>query len=80
MLNNDDTMKKIILKIKGMHCTSCAMLIDLDLEETEGVIESKTSYAKHQTEVKFNEDRITEEEIIKTIKNSGYKSDVQKEK
>jgi len=30
-------MQKIKLKINGMHCVSCAMNIDGDLEDTEGV-------------------------------------------
>lgn len=42
-------MTKIKLKIDGMHCTSCAMTIDMDLENLEGVKQSQTSYAKMET-------------------------------
>ena len=42
-------MKKLVLKIKGMHCTSCAMNIDGELEDTKGVKEANTSYAKQKT-------------------------------
>ncbi len=38
--------KKVIFKIQGMHCTSCAMNIDGELEDTEGIKEAKTNYAK----------------------------------
>ena len=38
--------KELILTIEGMHCTSCAMNIDGALEDTEGVFNSETSYAK----------------------------------
>lgn len=63
---------KIKLKITGMHCISCAMNIDGELEDTEGVKESSTNYAKAQTEVKFDPNEINLEEIIKTIKKVGY--------
>ena len=39
-------MKKIKLQIQGMHCSSCAMNIDFDLEDLDGVKSAKTSYAK----------------------------------
>ncbi len=65
-------VKKIQFKINGMHCTSCAMNIDGDLEDTPGVKESNTNYAKALTQVTFDSDKISEEEIIKIIKNTGY--------
>jgi len=64
--------KKIQLKITGMHCTSCAMNIDGELEDTEGVKESNTNYAKAHTEVTFDTDKLTQEEIVSIIKKVGY--------
>ncbi len=64
--------KKIVLKINGMHCTSCAMNIDGELEETKGVKEVNTHYAKQQTEVEFDTDKVTEKEILEIIKSLGY--------
>ena len=59
-------------KIDGMHCTSCAMTIDMDLEDLDGVEESTTNYAKQLTEVKFDTEKISAEKIIETIKKTGY--------
>lgn len=66
--------QKIALSIRGMHCTSCAMNIDGELEDTEGVKSAATNYARQQTEVEFEEDKITQEEIIEIIKKLGYKA------
>lgn len=63
---------KLKFKITGMHCTSCAMNIDGDLEDSEGIIESKTNYAKQETEVKFDETKISPGKIIKIVKQTGY--------
>lgn len=65
-------MKKIKLDIEGMHCTSCAMNIDFDLEDLEGVKSSKTNYAKQITEVEFEEEKMSEEQIVEQIKKTGY--------
>ena len=63
---------KTRLKIDGMHCTSCSMSIDMDLEDLEGVLKAKTSYAKQETEIEFDPDKVSLEKIIETIKKTGY--------
>lgn len=61
-----------ILKIAGMHCSSCAMNIDFDLEDLDGVKSAKTHYAKSLTEVKFDDEKITVKNVIDQIKKTGY--------
>lgn len=65
-------MVKKKLKIEDMHCTSCALTIDMDLEDLKGVKSAKTSYAKAETEVEFDEEKIDDQLILETIKKSGY--------
>jgi len=65
-------MKKIKLDIEGMHCSSCAMNIDFDLEDLDGVKSAKTSYAKQFTEVEFDDNKVSESEIAAQIKKTGY--------
>lgn len=60
------------LKIEGMHCSACAMNIDLDLEDLDGVKEARTSYAKQETKIEFDEDKIGPNKIIETIQKTGY--------
>ncbi len=68
--------KKVLLKITGMHCTSCAMNIDGDLEDyVKGVKSAKTSYAKLETEVAFEEE-VKVEQIIAQIKETGYQAEL----
>lgn len=76
---NDKNQKKIVKKvfsIKGMHCTSCAFNIDGELEDTAGVIESKTNYAKSITEVRYDDEKISDMKIIEIIKTVGYSAKV----
>jgi Cu+-exporting ATPase len=71
--------KKVILKITGMHCTSCAMNIDGDLEDmVKGIKSSNTNYAKAETEVEFDEKEAKIEQIIGQIKKTGYQAEIQK--
>lgn len=65
-------MQKIKFQIDGMYCTACAINIDFDLEDLDGVKISKTSYAKQETEIEFDEAKVKEEILIETIKKTGY--------
>lgn len=72
-------MSKVVkkkLKIEGMHCTSCAMNVDFDLEDLEGIKSAKTSYAKGECEIEFDEEKLTEEIIVKTIQKTGYRAQI----
>ncbi|AKM81739.1 MAG: hypothetical protein UT13_C0001G0780 [Candidatus Pacebacteria bacterium GW2011_GWF2_38_9] len=61
-----------IFNIKGMHCPSCAMNIDFALEEIDGVLSSKTSYAKAQVEIEYDDKKVSKEQLVKAIANEGY--------
>lgn len=77
--SNRSNMKKIKLKIDGMHCSSCAMSIDMDLEDLDGVMEAKTNYAKQISEIEFDDSKIPAEKIVEQIKKTGYKAEFDSE-
>jgi len=61
------------LKIEGMHCSSCAMTIDFDLEDLDGVCSVNTSYAKQECVIEYDTEVVTLQDIAKIIEKSGYK-------
>ena len=63
-----------------MHCTSCAMNIDFELEDLEGVKEAKTHYAKQTSVVSFDPEKVTQEQMIAVITKLGYEAVVVTEK
>lgn len=67
-------MKKSVFKITDMHCTSCAINIDFELEDLDGVKSAKTNYARGQSEVEYDPEKLNEQKIIDAIKKAGYTS------
>ncbi len=61
-------MQTVKLNIFGMHCTSCAMNIDGELEDIEGVKEAKTNYAKQVTSVTCDSKKVSIEKLISVIR------------
>jgi sulfite exporter TauE/SafE/copper chaperone CopZ len=62
-------MKKTF-SIKGMHCNSCAQLIERSLNDKVNSV--KVSYAKESAEIDFDENKISEKEIQNLIGKEGY--------
>src|SRR3989344_3043640 len=62
-------MKKTY-KLKGMTCNSCAMLIEKSLKDKVNSVSA--SFSKEKAEVDFDENKISEEEIIEEIEKLGY--------
>lgn len=64
-------MKKTFM-IEGMHCNSCAMLIENELKDKSGVKKVSVSYASEKAEIDFDEKKISEKKIKEIIKKLGY--------
>jgi Cu+-exporting ATPase len=64
--------QSITLKIDGMHCMSCSMNIDDELEDTPGVIEADTNYAKGEAKVNFDPAKTNLGQLKKAVESLGY--------
>ncbi|NCN45536.1 MAG: heavy metal transporter [Candidatus Pacebacteria bacterium CG10_big_fil_rev_8_21_14_0_10_36_11] len=71
-VESQNSIQHSTLKIIGMHCTSCSMAIDGELEELSGVKDVHTNYAKAETKISFDPKKIDLEKILATIKSLGY--------
>ncbi len=65
-------MQTITLHLSGLHCTSCAVNIDLTIEDIPGVKNSNTNYAKSESEITFDPTKTNLEFIKNAIHNLGY--------
>lgn len=64
-------MQKTKFKIKGMHCQSCATLIEEKLKDLKGIIKSKINYDSGKGVIIYDEKKLNESEIQKTIEDAG---------
>jgi len=72
-------MENIKLNITGMHCASCALLIERSLKKVEGVKEASVNYAAEKALVNAREG-VLAEALIQAVKNAGYSATVFDEK
>jgi len=65
-------MKKIILKIQGMHCPSCARTVEKELSQIPGVNSCQINFPLGQMLLEFDEKTVNLSEIQKKVQKLGY--------
>jgi len=69
-------MENIQLNIEGMHCASCAGLIERGLKKVPGVKTVNVNFAAEKAHVAFDAALTSTEQIIDAVKKSGYHAHV----
>lgn len=64
------------ISVSGMHCASCALLITKKLQETSGVKEANVNFAAEKAHVIFDNEKITEKDLLVAIKEAGYGAEI----
>lgn len=67
---------KVTLPVKGMHCASCASVIQRELQKTPGVYEARSSYGTEEATITYNSSQTTLHELNARLKKVGYSLDI----
>src|SRR3989338_4074772 len=62
--------------VKGMHCASCASNITKKLMKKKGVVRAEVNFATEKAMVEFDNEMLSEQGIVDTIKNAGYGAEI----
>lgn len=65
-------MKNTTLQISGMHCASCAAIINKTLLKNESIIKSNVNFSTSKATIDYDNKLINEDDIIKLIVKKGY--------
>ncbi|MCK4765123.1 MAG: copper-translocating P-type ATPase [Candidatus Aminicenantes bacterium] len=65
-------MKKETVAITGMSCASCVSRVETGLKKKAGVMDVKVNLALENAVVEYDETLFSKQEIVETIKDSGY--------
>ena len=62
----------VTLKLSGLHCTSCSLNIDSEIEDLPGVIATNTSYAKQESVIIYDPALTDPSHFKSVIEKLGY--------
>jgi Cu+-exporting ATPase len=60
------------LSLSGMHCTSCALIIEKSLNKVAGVKEAHVNFAAEKALVTYDENSVQKDAFIDAVKRTGY--------
>ncbi|MBI1863921.1 copper-translocating P-type ATPase [Candidatus Woesebacteria bacterium] len=60
--------------IIGMHCASCAKLIERNLRKAKGVIDCSVNYASEEASVEYDPIEASDKNLIDAVTSAGYKA------
>ncbi|MFH1207365.1 MAG: heavy metal translocating P-type ATPase [Patescibacteria group bacterium] len=64
--------KTIILSLRGMHCASCAQLIERRLKKTPGVIKASVNYGTERAHIVFEPVKTSLQNLVNNVEAAGY--------
>jgi len=70
-------MNTIEIKTTGTHCSSCSMLIEMNVSDLPGVSEVRASHADGVATVTFDPSAVDAEAIAEEIRKAGYGAEIQ---
>ncbi|MBN1288116.1 MAG: copper-translocating P-type ATPase [Actinobacteria bacterium] len=71
---------RITLSLSGMHCASCAAIIERSLNAADGVTQAAVNFAAEKAYVTYDESGIGAEGLIEVVRKAGYKAGIIDEK
>lgn len=69
-----------LLSLSGMHCSSCAGLIESSLRKVAGVTEVNVNFASEKARIVYNPTTTKIEDLVKGVEKAGYKATLPGEK
>lgn len=67
-----ENTKRVQLSLLGMHCASCAMLIERQLKKTPGVIKAVVNFAAEKVMIDYDGEVTDVKKLIEAIVKGGY--------
>ena len=68
--------ESVSLETTGMHCQSCAMLVEMTVRDLDGVDDVRVDLGDEKTEVTYDPDRVSVDDVIQEIVKVGYGASV----
>ncbi|MFA7298063.1 MAG: heavy metal translocating P-type ATPase [Candidatus Absconditabacterales bacterium] len=72
----DTNSKMVSIDIDGMHCSSCALLIEKSLRKTPGVLQASVNFSSEQAMIKIDPMTASKEELLKAVEAAGYRGNI----
>ncbi|MEI7451586.1 MAG: heavy metal translocating P-type ATPase [Candidatus Falkowbacteria bacterium] len=74
-LNHNNT-DRVNLSLFGMHCSSCANLIERSLKKVPGVASANVNFAAEKASILYDANKVQVKDLIASVSGAGYKAEL----
>ncbi|MFA5877883.1 MAG: heavy metal translocating P-type ATPase [Candidatus Staskawiczbacteria bacterium] len=67
---------RVSLSLDGMHCSSCAQIIERALKKVPGVKDANVNFAAEKASILFDDSLSDTNMLIKAVKEAGYRAEI----
>lgn len=71
---DNSRLKKVKLKIHGMHCASCVAVLERSLKKVGGVSQATINLATERATVTYDPAKVTDDKLSSAVSNVGYQA------
>ena len=71
--SNTNKVRVKTIPTYGMHCTGCEETIETEIKKLDGIKSVKADHVKKTVTVKYDDRKVTLEQVKQTIQTAGYK-------
>jgi len=72
-----DNIKKIHVPVKGMHCASCAFIVEDTLKKQKGVKSAQVNFGTEKAKIEYDNSQNNLENLSSSLKEHGYSLEIQ---
>lgn len=73
-MTEEKKINKKQYNISGMHCASCALTIESNLNDLKGVKDASVNFATQKATVEYDCNDCDDKKVIQTVKDAGYEA------
>jgi Cu+-exporting ATPase len=74
-VSSTNQTRKVRLSLSGMHCASCAGIIERSLKKVSGVVQANVNFAAEKAVIVFNDSQTKTPNLIAAVREVGYKAE-----
>ncbi len=79
-VSKEGKQQRVSLSLSGMHCASCAGLIEKSISKVNGVQKASVNFSAEKAIIDYDNSLATTENLISAVKKAGYTAEIVNEK
>ena len=76
VITESNSNQRISLSLFGMHCSSCANIIERSLKKVPGVKQANVNFAAEKASIVYDQSQANTQDLIMAIGKAGYKAEL----